>query len=77
MYGKLGQRERALTLLSEALVAMSASGEHRLEAELYRLKGELLLAQEGERQKAKGKEQKSKMTNPQSPSWGHRKVWHG
>jgi predicted ATPase len=43
VYGQLGQRERALTFLSEALSAMRASGEHRLEAELYRLKGELLL----------------------------------
>lgn len=43
VYGKLGQRENALTCLSEALVTMRASGEHRLEAELYRLKGELLL----------------------------------
>ena len=43
VYGKLGEREHALTLLSEALNVMSASGEHRLEAELYRLKGELTL----------------------------------
>ena len=43
--GKLGRTEEALALLSEALTTMSASGEHRLEAELYRLKGELLLAQ--------------------------------
>ncbi len=42
--GKLGRTEEALTLISEALTTMSASGEHRLEAELYRLKGELLLA---------------------------------
>jgi predicted ATPase len=43
VYGKLGQSEHALTLLSEALAAMYASGEHRLEADLYRLKGELTL----------------------------------
>jgi class 3 adenylate cyclase/predicted ATPase len=45
VYGHLGQGDRALTLLSEALAAMHASGEHRLEAELYRLKGELTLQQ--------------------------------
>ena len=45
--GKLGRTEEALTLLSEALTTMSASGEHRLEAELYRLKGELLLGASG------------------------------
>jgi predicted ATPase len=45
VYGQLGQRDRALTFLSEALAAMRASGEQRLEAELYRLKGELLLLQ--------------------------------
>ena len=41
VYGKLGQRERALTLISEALKAIYVSEERRLEAELYRLKGEL------------------------------------
>ncbi|MGE0824916.1 MAG: adenylate/guanylate cyclase domain-containing protein [Candidatus Binatia bacterium] len=41
--GKLGQIEPALILLSEALAAMSTSGEHRLEAELHRFKGELTL----------------------------------
>jgi predicted ATPase len=45
VYGHLGQGDRALTLLSEALAAMHASGEHRLEAELHRLKGELTLQQ--------------------------------
>jgi predicted ATPase len=45
VYGHLGQGDRALTLLSEALAAMYASGEHRLEAELHRLKGELTLQQ--------------------------------
>jgi hypothetical protein len=33
---------------------------------LHRLKGELLLMQEGKRQKAKGKRQKSKITDPRS-----------
>ena len=44
---------------------MEKTGERVYEAELYRLKGELLLAQEGKSQKSKGKRQKSE--NPQSP----------
>lgn len=56
VYGKLGQRERALILLSEALKAISVSGEHRLEAELYRLKGELLLQQVRERATESGEQ---------------------
>ena len=43
VYGKLGQGERAQTLLSTALTAARTSKEHRLDAELYRLKGELTL----------------------------------
>src|SRR5207245_3405841 len=45
VYGKMGQREQALTLLTEALAAVHTTGERRLEADLYRLKGELTLAQ--------------------------------
>ena len=41
---KLGQREAGLTLLTEALALANDTGERRWEAELYRLKGELLLA---------------------------------
>jgi len=41
---KLGQREAGLTLLAEALAVTNDTGEHRWEAELHRLKGELLLA---------------------------------
>lgn len=51
VYGKMGQTEHALTLLHEALTATGAIKERRLEAELYRLKGQLLLAQKGKRQK--------------------------
>jgi len=43
IYGKLGKTEQAMTFLSDALAAMSVSEEHRLEAELYRLKGQLVL----------------------------------
>ena len=42
-YGKLGQAEEGLALLAEALASAYSSGERYYEAELYRLKGELLL----------------------------------
>jgi predicted ATPase/DNA-binding winged helix-turn-helix (wHTH) protein len=42
--GKARQAEEGLRLLAEALVAIHNSGEHRWEAEIYRLKGQLLLA---------------------------------
>jgi predicted ATPase len=42
-YGKGGQAEEGLRVLPEALALVNAGGERRHEAELYRLKGELLL----------------------------------
>jgi predicted ATPase len=42
-YGESGQPETALSLLTEALTAMQATGARFYGAELYRLKGELLL----------------------------------
>jgi len=42
-YGEMGQPEEGLTVLAEALAALSSSGERRWEAELYRLKGMLTL----------------------------------
>ena len=44
-YAQVGQREEGLTLLAEALAVTNDTGERRWEAELYRLKGEFLLAQ--------------------------------
>ncbi|MBI3304256.1 MAG: AAA family ATPase [Deltaproteobacteria bacterium] len=44
-YGKVGQAEEGLTLLAEALDLVHKTGERNYEAELYRLKGELTLAQ--------------------------------
>jgi predicted ATPase len=44
-YGTAGQAEEGLSLLREALVVAEKSGAHYWEAELYRLKGELLLHQ--------------------------------
>ena len=61
-YGKVGQIEEGLTVLSEALAAVDKTGERSYEAELYRLKGELTLQQES--QKSKVKAQRSKVPNP-------------
>jgi class 3 adenylate cyclase/predicted ATPase len=57
VYGKAGQVEEGLTALAEALAVVDKSGERFYEAELYRLKGELLLAQA--RQQATGNGQQS------------------
>ncbi|MFQ5855117.1 MAG: AAA family ATPase [Anaerolineae bacterium] len=48
--GMAGQVEDALTLVAEALAVMEESGERWAEAEIYRLKGELLLAQSANNQ---------------------------
>ena len=45
-YGKAGQAEEGLAVLAEALTVVDTSGERFYEAELYRLKGELLLNDE-------------------------------
>jgi predicted ATPase len=44
-YGKAGQAEQGLSVLAEALALVEKIGERYYEAELYRLKGELLLMQ--------------------------------
>ena len=45
VYGKEGQIEEGLNVLAEALAAVRSTGGYFYEAELYRLKGELLLQQ--------------------------------
>ena len=50
-YEKVERVEEGLSALSEALTLVDKTGERVYEAELYRLKGELLLAQEGKNQK--------------------------
>ena len=45
--GRTGQIDEALDLLQEALTSAEASGEHWKDAELYRLRGELLAASGG------------------------------
>ena len=57
-YGKGGQAAEGLTVLAEALATVEKTGERFHEAELYRLKGELLLAQEGYRLQAVGYREK-------------------
>jgi predicted ATPase len=44
-YGQAGQAEAGLRVLAEALTAVHKTGDRHHEAELYRLKGELLLQQ--------------------------------
>ena len=44
-YGRIGQAEEGLRLLAEALAHMDHTGVRVYEAEVYRLKGELLLQQ--------------------------------
>jgi len=55
-YGKEGQVEEGMSALTEAFTLMDKTGERVFEAELHRIKGELMLQQE--KQKAKGKKQK-------------------
>jgi len=50
-YWHTGQTEEGLRLLAEALAVMDRTGEHWWEAEVHRLTGELLLAQEDTPQK--------------------------
>jgi len=47
-YGQGGQAEAGLAVLAEALAAVEKTGERWCEAELYRLKGELLLQSGGQ-----------------------------
>jgi predicted ATPase len=49
-YGKVGKIEEGLAVLTEALDAAHKNGERYYEAELYRLKGELLLVLSAENQ---------------------------
>ena len=75
-YRQQGKIAEALQVVSEALSLTTTNFDVFWEAELYRQKGELTLAQSrvqslesGKRKsKAKGKRQKSKMTDPRSPT---------
>jgi predicted ATPase len=67
-YGKEGQTEEGLAVLAEALAVVDKSGERFCEAELYRLRGELTLAQSSIQSLESGvqKEQKTKRSKAQS-----------
>ncbi len=49
-FGKVGQTEEGLTVLTEALAVVRKNAERFYEVELHRLKGELLLALSDENQ---------------------------
>ena len=71
-YGKLGQVEEGLTVLAEALDTVNKTGERVGEAELHRLKGELVL-QSGVRSQNKSRQVRSPesevpSTQPLTPS---------
>src|SRR5262249_24722287 len=65
-YRETGQLQEGLRTLEEALEAAARTEERFYEAELYRMKGELLLQRE--KQKAKSKGQKAKIPNTQYPT---------
>jgi predicted ATPase len=65
-YGRTGQTEEGLSVLAEALTIVDSTGERFYEAEIYRLKGELLLAQEIKNQKSKVKNSIIQIPNPKS-----------
>ena len=62
-YGRAGRAEEGLTVLDEALTAVESSDERFYEAELYRLKGELILKDERRMQNA---ERRKKTPTPSS-----------
>jgi hypothetical protein len=75
VYGKVGQAEEGLTLLTEALAAIEKNGERYYEAELYRLKGQLVLQSGVRSPKSKQVSGKSKTNLKQvktSPEFGVR-----
>jgi predicted ATPase len=58
VYGMVGRAEEGLMRLGEGLAAVHQTGARYYEAELYRLRGELLLALEGKQHRAQGKGQR-------------------
>ncbi len=58
-YLKARQTEKGLNAVAETLTRVHKTGMNFYEAELHRIKGELLLAQEGKYQKAKGKNEEA------------------
>jgi predicted ATPase len=64
-YTKVGRVEEGLAVLAEALALVDKTEARVWEAEMYRLRGDLLLVQESKNQKSKGKRQKAKIASPQ------------
>jgi predicted ATPase len=56
-YGRVGQAEKGLSVLTEALAKIHKTGEREHEAELYRLKGALTLQSKVPRAKSKVEEE--------------------
>jgi predicted ATPase len=71
-YGKEGQSEEGLRVVTEALALVDQSGERRGEAELYRLKGTLMLQSKTSRRSVTGEAQtrqdKSEEASTQHPT---------
>jgi predicted ATPase len=55
-YGKVGQVEEGFTTLTEALATVDKTGERWCEAELHRLKGELMLRTSGQSRELRANE---------------------
>ena len=62
-YGKVGEAEEGLAVLAEALAQVDKTGERFYEAELYRLKGELI-APTGEQRAGQRANQSSNRPTP-------------
>jgi predicted ATPase len=58
-HGKAGQADKGLSVLAEAVAVIDTIGERFYEAELYRLKGELMLRHASREQGAGSKEQEA------------------
>jgi predicted ATPase len=65
-YGKVGQAEEGLAVLVEALAVVDKSGGRYYEAEIYRLKGELVLQSRVRCPESQEENQKARLSNPQS-----------
>jgi DNA-binding winged helix-turn-helix (wHTH) protein/predicted ATPase len=66
-YRRQEKIDEALQVVGEAFSLTATNFDLFWEAELYRIKGELLLAREGKNQKSKVKSQKSKLSQSQIP----------
>ena len=67
-YGKVGKTEEGLTALAEAVATARKNGDRFWEAELYRIKGELLLKIEDRRSKIERRDPQSSILDPLSLS---------